>query len=310
MENRSHALAAGIFVILLGLAAALAVFYLSGKRDISRYYILETKRNVTGLNVQAQVRYRGIRAGKVESIDVDDNDPRLILVKISVDQQYKLTKGTTAQLDSQGITGLAYIKLEDPGTNMELLELNDDNPPHIPLKAAMLDTLGESAGDIVSQIGAVSARLNTLFDDKNTKNLSKTLENIAAASEGMKQLPEIMAAMKEALSDTNIKRMNSILGHLEKTMGEAAPLTGEMREMVKSMTSLSKRVDQLAIDAGPELTTKTLPRANALMQELTGNARQMSRILETLDDNPQSLIFGNGPARPGPGEKGFAAPKP
>lgn len=310
MENRSHALAAGIFVILLGLTSALAVFYLSDKRDISRYYILETRRNVTGLNTQAQVRYRGIRAGKVESIDIDDNDPRLILVRISLDRKYRLTRGTTAQLDSQGITGIAYIKLEDPGTDTEPLTGGDDNPPHIELKAAMLDTLSESAGDIASQIGAVSARLNTLLDDRNTKNLARTMENMATASEGLRQLPEIMAGLKETLSATNIERMNSILVHLEKTMGEAAPLTGEMREMVKSMTSLARRVDQLAIEAGPELTAKTLPRANALMQELTGNARQMSRLLETLDDNPQALIFGNGPPRPGPGEKGFAAPHP
>ncbi|PKO83911.1 MAG: MCE family protein [Betaproteobacteria bacterium HGW-Betaproteobacteria-11] len=310
MENRSHALAAGIFVILLGLAAALAVFYLSGKRDISSYYILETRRNVTGLNTQAQVRYRGIRAGKVESIDIDDNDPRLILVRISLDQKYRLTRGTTAQLDSQGITGIAYIKLEDPGTDLEALPGDDDHPPHIPLKAAILDTLSESAGDIAAQIGAVSARLNILLDDKNMKNLARAMENMATASEGLKQLPEIMGAMKETLSATNIRRMNSILDHLEKTMGEAAPLTGEMREMVKSMTSLSRRADQLAIEAGPELTAQTLPRANALMQELTGNARQMSRILETLEGNPQALIFGNGPPRPGPGEKGFAAPKP
>jgi phospholipid/cholesterol/gamma-HCH transport system substrate-binding protein len=74
MENRAHALAAGIFTILLGIAAAIAIWWLGQSDDATTSYLLETRRNVTGLNVQAQVRYRGIRAGKVESIEPDQKD--------------------------------------------------------------------------------------------------------------------------------------------------------------------------------------------------------------------------------------------
>ena len=78
MENRAHALAAGIFTILLGIAAAIAIWWLGQTDESTTRYVLETRRNVTGLNVQAQVRYRGIRAGKVQAIEPDDGDPRLI----------------------------------------------------------------------------------------------------------------------------------------------------------------------------------------------------------------------------------------
>jgi phospholipid/cholesterol/gamma-HCH transport system substrate-binding protein len=55
--------------------------------------VLETRRNVTGLNVQAQVRYRGIRAGKVESIEPDPKDaPRDPGPTINIDSRFKLTK--------------------------------------------------------------------------------------------------------------------------------------------------------------------------------------------------------------------------
>jgi hypothetical protein len=72
MENRSHALAAGIFTIIFGIAAAIAIWWLGQSDESTTTYLLETRGNVTGLNVQAQVRYRGIRAGKVAAIEPDD----------------------------------------------------------------------------------------------------------------------------------------------------------------------------------------------------------------------------------------------
>lgn len=308
MENRSHALAAGIFTILLGIAAAAGIWWLGQSDESTSNYILVTKRNVTGLNVQAQVRYRGIRAGKVEAIDQDEKDPRLILVRINLDSRFRLTRGTTAQLGYQGVTGLAYVQIEDDGSSPEPLVSTAGAPARIELRPTLFDTLGERAGVIVDQISAVSLRLGKLLDDKNTQNLARTLDNMATASDGLRELPRILAAVREALSESNMRNLRQILAHVEKTAGEAAPLTVEMRELVKTMGSLSRRFEQIAGAAGDELTTATLPRANALMQELTTNSRQLSRLLEGLESNPQMLLFGRGAATPGPGEAGFAAP--
>ena len=78
--------------------------------------------------------------------------------------------------------------------------------------------------------------------------------------------------------------------------------------MVKSMSALSHRFDQLAVSTGDELTSATLPRANALMQDLATSSRQLSRVLDGLESNPQMLIFGRSAAVPGPGEAGFRPP--
>ncbi|OHC70600.1 MAG: hypothetical protein A3H93_13475 [Rhodocyclales bacterium RIFCSPLOWO2_02_FULL_63_24] len=308
MENRSHALAAGIFTILLGIAAAVAMWWLGQSRDASATYVLETRRNVTGLNVQAQVRYRGIRAGKVESIEPDEADPRLILVRVNIDSRFKLTRGSTAQLGYQGVTGLAYVQIEDDGSSSEPLMGENDEPPRIALRPTVFDTLGEKAGDILIQISAASQRLGKLLDDKNVQNLSRTLENVAVASDGLREMPALLASIRGVLSESNMRSLRQILVHVERTAGESAPLTAEMRELVKSMNVLSRRFDNLTGSAGDELTTAMLPRANALMRELATNSRQLSRVLDGLETNPQMLIFGRGQAAPGPGEAGFSAP--
>ena len=65
MENKSHALAAGIFVLVVAaMLAGLAVWL---TRDNANYeqYELSTRDGVSGLQPQAAVRYKGVAVGKV-----------------------------------------------------------------------------------------------------------------------------------------------------------------------------------------------------------------------------------------------------
>lgn len=308
MENRAYALAAGLFMLVLGVALIGAFWWLGHPREAVNRYILQTSGNVTGLNVQAPVRYRGIRAGRVEDITTDEKDPRLILVTITLDQRFKLTRGTVAELNTQGVTGLAYVQLEDDGNDPQVLVPVDDEPPRITLQASLLDKLGSHAGDIAIQVSEMAVRLNSLLDDRNLRNFSRSLDNLATATEGLKQAPQVIASLKEALSDANIKRLSSALARLEETAGEAAPLAKEMRAMVQNLTALSGRLDKIVNTAGGELTGATLPQVNSLVRELGENSRQLSRLLESIERNPQSLVFGRTAPSPGPGEPGFTAP--
>lgn len=297
MENRSHALIAGLFVVLLGLAVAITAWWLGGKRELTREVVLVTRQAVSGLNPQAQVRYRGIRAGKVVDIDLDPKNPRDILVRISIAADLPLTRGTTAQLASQGITGLAYVALDDDGSNPASL-FDDEDTPRVALRASPLDNLAQRASDIADRLGR-------LLDEKSVANLRRTLDNVATASDGLKELPGILAGIHQVLSEDNLKRLQGLLVHLEKTMGETAPLTAEVRGLVASLRDLSKHFDQLSTDAGGEFSSSTLPRLNSLLGELQTNSRQLNRVLEGLEEAPQQVLFGRTPPPPGPGEKGY-----
>jgi phospholipid/cholesterol/gamma-HCH transport system substrate-binding protein len=301
---------AGLFTVFFILAAAVALWWFSGSRELTETYILETRGNVTGLNLEAQVRYRGIRAGKVRDIRADELDPGVLLVEVSVASRYRLTDRTVARLNFQGITGLAYVMLEEgkegKGT---LLDVSGPTPPRIRIHPGLLDKLGDKAGDIAGQVAELSVRLNRLLDDRNVENIGRTLDNLAAASESMKEAPRVMAALRAALSDANLKRLGAVLAHLEKTAGETAPLTAEARQLVGTLNGLARRLDGVTSQAGERLTAETLPRAEALMSEVTVATRRLDRLLDTLNDTPQAVLFGTGAPQPGPGEAGFAAPR-
>ena len=308
MESRAHALVAGLFVLVLGICAVMTIWWFGGDRQLTRDVLLVTQRSVAGLNPSALVRFRGIRAGRVQDIYLDPDDGRNILVRISVDADLPLTRSTTAQLNYQGVTGLAYVQLEDNGASREMLVAAGEALPRIALKATLFETLGERAGDIVAQVSELSIRLNRLLDEKNTRHLSQTLENLATASDGLKLVPQVMLAVREALNDTNLERRGAILAHLENTAGQAAPLTVEMRGLVASVQSLSQRLGETGGAVGDDLRGVTLPRINQMVEELRQNSRQLTRILGSLEDAPQSLIFGRSAPQAGPGETGFVAP--
>lgn len=301
MENRAHALAAGIFVLLMLVATTLAILWFRQDHEARSRYVLETRQNVGGLNKEATVRYRGIRAGQVEEIELDPKDPRLVLVRINLDQDFQLTRGTTASLAVLGMTGLTYIALEDDGSNPEPLLGRPGELPRITLRPALFDSLSRNAGDMLQQLSRITARLEVILSDKNAANLERSIGNLAQVTDGL----------RSTLSPENLQRINQVLANVEKTTGEAAPLAQELRQLVARMNQLTQRAEGLVggeQESGAATGTRsTMARANQTFDELSRTARQLSRVLDAIEDQPQALVFGRQPPRPGPGEAGFNA---
>jgi len=310
MENRAHALAAGIFTLLLGISLAGAVWWFSGKREATSEYILYTSRNVTGLNPQAQVRYRGILSGKVQKITLDPKDPRLILVRIGIASAIPLTATTTAKINYQGVTGLAYVQIEDGDPSGAPLTALEGELPRIALKPSPLGQATDAAAEMLGQARELLTRLNALLSEQNVKRIDQTLVNLEGASghlkATLKDAPQVMASLRQVLNETNIKRWQNILERIERASGEAAPLAADMRGLIANLQGLSQRLDSLSNETGAQLTAQTLPRLNQLLSDLAANSRQMTRLMEELESSPQSLIFGKPAPPPGPGEAGFS----
>lgn len=309
MESRAHALAAGIFALALGLAAAFAVWWLSGKREATEEYLVVSTRSLTGLNSQGTVRYRGVRAGKVQDISVDPDDRRNILVRIRIGKGFPITRSTTAQINTQGVTGLAYVQLDDDGSSDEPLTAPPGQVPRIALRAAGYDSLTDVAAKVLAQVQVLVSRVNVLLSEQNLARINGTLANLetasASLSDTMKAAPELMAQLKQVASDANIRRLNAILANLERTSGETAPLARDLRQLVASLQSASKRIEAVSADAGAQVVGDTLPRMNGLLEDLSSTSRQLGRLLQELEKSPQALLFGPTAQRPGPGEAGF-----
>ncbi len=311
MENRAHALAAGLFALALGLGLMAAIWWFSQDREQMQEVVLVARDDIGGLGSQARVRFRGLAIGSVGEIRIDPADSRNILVRIWVSEDLPLTRGTRASIGTIGVTGLAFVQLDDRGTDPTPLVGEAGKAPRINLESGLLSQLGEHALEAVEQFRSLSERLSRVFDDEGVSRLRTTLARIESAAAGMDQsfneVPKTLAALHSVLTPENVARLSATLQHLERSSAQAPPAMVELRALIGRVDAMATRLDQTTTAASDGLVDGSLPQLNLLLRELTTSSRRMGRLIEELEAAPQMLLLGRSEREPGPGEAGFDA---
>ena len=319
MENKSHALAAGIFVLVV--AAMLAGLAIWLTRDNTSYeqYELSTKDGVTGLQPQAAVRYKGVAVGKVTRIGFDPQVGGNVLIRIAVNEQAPISPTTFAILGYQGVTGLAHILLDDAEQPYPELPPGPSGLPRLPIKPSPFGMLAEQAPNILAQVEEATRRVNQLLSDGNQQRLGAAIDNLALAAGSVNTLTQ-------RLDTTVVQRLDPALAALPPLAGDARKTLQSLQQASASVTALAHDVGQTtqrlnaeggAIDqitlgtkalarTADQFGTATLPRLNRAADDTSRAARQLSRAAGGVTDNPQLVIYGSGRIPPGPGEAGFA----
>ena len=305
MENKSHAFAAGLFALAFVAAAVLALYWLGGGSQDTREYVVVAKQNVSGLNPQAQVRYRGIRVGKVNDIRLDPDDYSNILISIEINDDVPLTKGTVAKLNYQGVTGLAHILLLETGKNPEPLPPNEADPPKIAMIPSLMEELSESGMATLKQARQLMYNLGDTLGDANRQHLATTLRNLAAASE---RLTPTLERLDGTLARVARLADERTVAGLAAAAQEAGPLLAETRGLVGRLQASGARFDALVGEADGDGAAALLPRLNELSRDVAQTSHQLNRVLRIVEETPQGLIFGPPALPPGPGEAGFVVP--
>ena len=314
MENKSHALAAGAFVLtLLAVLIALAVWLTRDNRAL-RTFELTSAQAVTGLQPEASVRFKGVDVGKVTAIGFDPLQVGQVLIRIAVDNKAPVTESTFASLGFQGVTGLAFIQLDDTGTSSLPLPDRRDPPPRIPLRPGMLSKLSDQGVGLLTQLEETSRRLNTLLSAENQQVMMGTVASLGQAAGRLQQLSSdadkaLAPLVKEA--SATLQTMKETSDRVGDSADEARASAKAFRVVTERMNEAGGTLDQLSQGAdtlaatGQTLNAATLPRLNKALDDSARTVRRVGQATDVLRDNPQSLIFGSGTQPPGPGEPGF-----
>ena len=282
MENRAYALAAGLFAVLLAVALVAAGLWF--RRDDVRFaqYLVTTTSSVSGLKTEAPVRYRGVDVGRVETIRIEPGVSGRIHIRIGVQEDTPITKSTYAQLGYQGVTGLAFVSLNDDGTSSELLKTGGGEPPHLDLRPSVFD----SSLDLVAAVNELSGRMNDLLNEENRRLVTRVLGGIERAS---RQTGELAERLQPGA---------------EKVFAEIGALSRKLEERSLAFDRMAASLEEVGV-AARSFNDETLPRFNALVEQLNRDTRALDRVLNAVGENPQSFVFGAPRGRPGPGEPGF-----
>ena len=317
MENRSHALMTGFFTIALLVAAVLFGMWFN-RDNIKRVpYLLATTLSVPGLNPQADVRYRGLEVGKVDAINFDPRVAGQILVHLSVDADTPVTKTTFATLGYQGVTGIAYVQLDDEAVGSPRQATSAASPARIALRPGLLDQLEKRGKLILDQAEQVTEKINALLSPANEKTMLAAFQDISSTARQFGAIPQQLAPALKLLPELGRQAQHSVeafstfssdASKLARNWDQLASRLqapdGPIEKVVGTVDRVGLSVE--AITGGVEL--EALPHVIELADEARSSMRAVKGTMNGISDRPQSILFGAPGVAPGPGETGFAAP--
>jgi phospholipid/cholesterol/gamma-HCH transport system substrate-binding protein len=318
VENKAYTFIAGLFALLLTGAILAAFWWLGGTHTPQTMYKIASPFSVSGLNPQAAVRFRGVTVGRVEDIQFDPANPRNIIIDISVDERLQLTRGSFAQLAQQGVTGLAYIEIDDSGEDLVTL-----GKEMIPLRESALSELMASGKAIIAKTekledsaSTLLTTLNQLLNQENTQKINSLLTNMEHSSALLEPLlrssqhtseraGKLMDSIKPQELSATLDAVRQASMSAKDSADSAKPTLIQAQKSLAEFERLSRHIEQMSGELGDSLNDETLPRIHQLTEQLTRDAQSLNKLMESLEQNPQSAIFGKPQPQPGPGEKGF-----
>jgi phospholipid/cholesterol/gamma-HCH transport system substrate-binding protein len=310
MENRSHALIAGLFTVLLLLAGVLVVLWLS-RDDVDLVpYDLVTVDSVQGLTPQADVRYRGLLVGKVDTIGFDPAGSGAMLIRIGVQEGTPMTDTLKATVEMKGVTGVAYIDLDDDGQPGRPLGSTPQKVARIHMQPGLAERLMNRAGELMDRLQRAGDQVVAILGPENQIALNRALENTADATAQVNSLLQrlgpvvdeavpMMQGFRDTARNANVavQQWAGVAAEARSTLQSLSGPGGLLAEASQSVAQIRQATASLA---------SVVPQFGQAAGSVSEAAQSASRAAQQLQRAPQSVLFGPAPARPGPGEAGFA----
>jgi phospholipid/cholesterol/gamma-HCH transport system substrate-binding protein len=297
MEEKVNFVVVGIFVLVLSAALMGGVLWLSsGKTFRAAYDVYQTymQDSVSGLNVNAPVRYRGVEVGHVQEIRLAPGNVEQVQLTLAIEQGVPVKVDTVAILKAQGLTGIAYVELTGGGRDSPPLKAQaGERYPVIGSGPSLMTRLDTAVTALLTNLNRTSENLNALLDENNRRAVKSTLADLAVLSRTLAaRSPAIDAGLADAAHTLrNTARASDELPQLAKRIERMAD------ELARAGASASS-----TLDGAQQFTASTLPEVHQLVLELRELTASLRRVSEQLEQDPSVLLRGKPPAKPGPGE--------
>jgi phospholipid/cholesterol/gamma-HCH transport system substrate-binding protein len=306
----------GAFVLVFASLMIGGVLWLASggafQTKYDRYMAIEDE-SVSGLNLNAPVKYNGVDVGNVREIHLDPLNPERVRLVFGIEHGTPVNVDTVAVLKIQGLTGIAYVELT--GGDQNSAPLRATAPGQLPVirtQPSLSARLENVLTTVLSKLESTSNNINALLSEKNQVAVTQILADLGAVM-------HTIAARKDTLDQgiasaartfDNGARLTEQLGPVITQLGKSADAIERMgNEAAKASASVGDTVDSVGSDL-QRFTRDALPELQQLMTDLDVLSASLRRLSEQTERNPASLLFGKSPVPPGPGEPGNqGAPK-
>ena len=302
MEEGTRHYRLGVFVATTLTILTVVLFLLGGRKLFQPKFTFETyfDESVSGLDIGAPVRFRGVPLGQVSEIltsaamyekDVPIGRRReyiVVRVKInfSADEVRQMErdvgdmvrKGLRAQTKLAGLTGQQYLAIDflDPASAPALPF--EWTPRHIYLPSAP-----SLAGQIIEKAQTFLAGLN----EADVQRLSRNLNTLVVDLD--RKVNEVPVAELAASAQTVLHDASATFGRIDRLLAD-----GHIQQTLRNLDSASARIDSLLAEGGDvdrlvKDIDQAAQRADALLGDNQYDVRAIVQDLRTTSANLRSL---------------------
>lgn len=320
MNNKVNYTVVGL-IVLLGIISMLGFTYWMlkpAKSAQTQTYLIYFNESVLGLNLDAPVKYKGIKVGKVTRLRIDPHNSEQVEVTVEILKSTPIKADTVAKLTAQGITGLSYINLTEGSNNAPPLKVQEGQEYPVIKSAPSFFANVEQSLDSVSELLLLTlGRTNELLNEENQKQFSKFLKESAIVmakidktldektilhlQESAKNMEQITAQIDKSIPNINRLVDNSIVWE-NKINDSFVNIKETYVQMGKIMNNMAKsflHVENNVEDA----TVQTLPILNSTMLEMQQTLINFNEVLNQYERSPSDILFKKEKVKRGPGEK-------
>ena len=133
--------------------------------------------------------------------------------------------------------------------------------------------------------------------------------NFEKASENALPMLSTATNMLNNISDMASKKNQALLVQtfesIKQTSDAERPLISELTLTAKKFTTTADQIELSTDRLTNTLENETFPQLHALTQNMNRSVNHFDQLIDVLEENPQSIIFGKPVSPPGPGEAGF-----
>ena len=308
METKVNYVLVGGFVLVLGAALIAGILWLaSGGGFQKKYdlYLALVDESVSGLNLNASVKYNGVEVGKVQDIRLDPDNPKRVRLIFAIEHGTPIRQDTEAMLKTQGLTGIAYVELEGGPRDSPLLRATAPGTlPVIRTKPSLSARLENVLTTVLAKLDATSDSVNKILSDENIAALQSTLADLSVVAHTLaKRKDSIDAGIRDAARTLdNSARLAGQLGPLLDSIDRSAEAVRKMAdEAARTSASAGKTIDSVGADA-KRFTADTLPELQSLIGEMNVLTASLRSLIQETKRNPRGFLFGRNPVPLGPGE--------
>jgi phospholipid/cholesterol/gamma-HCH transport system substrate-binding protein len=322
MSRKANYYKIGVFVII-GFVIAVVGIVVFGAGKFFRAKIMEEtyfNQSVQGLEVGAPVKLQGVQVGNVKEISFVFNHyktthtyvlvrfevypelvgQRKILGRVATEEERKETlnelikKGLRLQLDSSGITGVAFLNFIylDPKQYPPLKIDWEPEYVYIPSAPGTITVVTQAIENLTKELEAIDIKGITNKVDLILANTNKAIEDaqIATLSKDIRGLiGSLNTSTKNLNSIMQSKEVRQSLKDLSQTL---ANINTASNEFPKTVAGVSRSLSEFT-----SFTSNQQQEVEQILWNIKQTTENLRELTDTAKKYPSWLLFGNPPPR-------------